>query len=62
MVSLTQTGESFFSKIAEDHRDWVGTMMANLTSDEMKTLYVLLARLKESILDAEQKNNMKAAE
>lgn len=62
MVSLTPEGEKFFAKIAKDHRHWVGAMMADLSADEMKTLYELLARLKESILDAEQKNSLEAAE
>lgn len=62
MVSLTPDGGKFFAKIAEDHRDWVGAMMAGLSADEMKSLYVLLARLKESILDAERKNSLEAAE
>ncbi|MDA0662841.1 MAG: MarR family transcriptional regulator [Proteobacteria bacterium] len=62
MVSLTADGSKFFAKIAEDHRDWVGGMMADLSADEMKSLYDLLARLKESILAAEQKNSLEAAE
>lgn len=62
MVSLTAAGSKFFAKIAEDHRDWVGAMMAGLSADEMTDLYDLLARLKESILDAEQKNSLEAAE
>lgn len=62
MVSLTADGSTFFAKIAEDHRDWVGAMMGDLSGDEMKTLYDLLARLKESIHAAAQKNSQEAAE
>jgi DNA-binding MarR family transcriptional regulator len=62
MVSLTPAGSTFFEKIAEDHRDCVGSMMSDLSADEMKTLYDLLARLKESIHAAEQKNSLEAAE
>ncbi len=62
MVGLTDEGSRVFAKIAEDHRGWVGGMMAGLSADEMTTLYDLLARLKESILTAERKNSLEAAE
>ncbi|MFT5488138.1 MAG: DNA-binding MarR family transcriptional regulator [Paracoccaceae bacterium] len=62
MVSLTPEGSKSFVKIAEDHRLWVGDMMAGLSAEEMNTLYGLLARLKESIHDAERKNSLEAAE
>ena len=62
MVSLTPKGSKSFQKIAEDHRLWVGDMMAGLSAEEMTTLYGLLARLKESIHDAEHKNSLEAAE
>lgn len=62
MVSLTKKGAKSFSDIAENHRTWVGDMMADLSPDEMKGLYELLARLKASILAAEDKNSLEAAE
>ena len=62
MVSLTPEGSKSFAKIADDHRLWVGEMMAGLTAEEMTTLYGLLARLKESIHDAGRKNTLEAAE
>jgi DNA-binding MarR family transcriptional regulator len=62
MVSLTAEGSKSFAKIADDHRQWVGEMMAGLTAEEMTKLYGLLARLKESIHDAEHKNSLEAAE
>lgn len=62
MVSLTKKGAKSFSDIAENHRTWVGEMMADLSPDEMKGLYELLARLKASILAAEDKNSLEAAE
>ena len=62
MVSLTRKGAKSFSEMAENHRVWVGEMMADLSTDEMKSLYELLARLKESILAAEDKNSLEAAE
>ena len=62
MVSLTQKGAQSFSDIAENHRTWVGDMMADLSPDEMNGLYDLLARLKASILAAEDKNSLEAAE
>ena len=62
MVSLTPTGSKSFAKIAEHHRQWVGDMMAGLTAEEMTTLYGLLARLKESIHQAERNNSLEAAE
>lgn len=62
MVSLTDTGAAFFADIAGDHRKWVGQMMGGLSAEEMSQLYDLLARLKESILNTEEKDNMEAAE
>jgi DNA-binding MarR family transcriptional regulator len=62
MVSLTPEGSKSFTKIAEDHRLWVGDMMANLSAEEMNALYGLLARLKESIHNAERDNSLEAAE
>ena len=62
MVSLTAKGRTSFTEMASNHRYWVADMMADLTADEMTALYDLLARLKESILAAEQKNSMEAAE
>ena len=62
MVSLTKKGAKSFSDIAENHRTWVGDMMADLSPDEMNVLYELLARLKASILAAEDKNSLEAAE
>ena len=62
MVSLTKKGAKSFSDIAENHRIWVGDMMADLSPDEMNSLYELLARLKASILAAEDKNSLEAAE
>lgn len=62
MVSLTAEGAKFFSEIAEDHRKWVGDMMAGLSAAEMRSLYALLARLKESIRAADDDNSLEAAE
>ena len=61
MVSLTKKGADLL-RHAENHRTWVGDMMADLSPDEMKGLYELLARLKASILAAEDKNSLEAAE
>lgn len=62
MVSLTKKGAESFSDMAKNHRNWVGNMMSDLSTDEMNKLYDLLARLKESILAAERKNSLEAAE
>lgn len=62
MVSLTSKGAKTFAEMAKNHRIWVGEMMSGLSAREMNDLYDLLARLKESILAAEQKNNLEAAE
>ena len=62
MVSLTPKGAKSFAEMAENHRLCVGEMMSDLSAQEMKSLYDLLARLKESILAAEQKNSLEAAE
>ena len=58
MVSLTPRGRESFSKMAENHRIWIRDMMAGLTADEINKLYELLARLKQSILAAEQKSSL----
>ena len=62
MVSLTPKGAKSFAHMARNHQAWVGDMMAGLSADEMTGLYDLLARLKQSILAAEQKNSLEAAE
>ena len=62
MVSLTSRGKENFANMAENHIVWILAMMEQLTANELNSLYDLLARLKESILTAEQKNNLEAAE
>lgn len=62
MVSLTSRGKENFANMAANHRVWIRAMMEQLTANELNSLYDLLARLKESILTAEQKNNLEAAE
>ncbi len=61
MVNLTLEGAKFFREIAENHRKLVGDMMAGLSSSEMRSLYALLARLKESIRAADD-DNLEVAE
>ena len=60
MVSLTRQGAKFFAGLAKHHRDWVEGMMSDLSADEMKSLYTLLARLKQSILAAESRTTPEA--
>ncbi|MEE2996098.1 MAG: MarR family transcriptional regulator [Pseudomonadota bacterium] len=60
MVSLTEKGGDSFSEMAENHRVWVRDMMADMSADEINILYDLLARLKQSILSAEQKSTLEA--
>ena len=62
MVSLTEAGRKFFAGIAAEHRKWIGEMMTGLSPDDMNRLYDLLARLKESILAAEENGKLEAAE
>lgn len=62
MVRLTDAGATFFAEAAEAHRKWVAEMMSGLSPEEMKGLYALLARLKESILAAQDDNKLEAAE
>ena len=62
MVRLTEAGTDFFAGIAAQHRNWIAEMMGGLTAEEMKTLYALLARLKDSIHAVERDDRLEAAE
>ena len=62
MVALTKPGAAFFADLAQHHRDWIGEIMGGLSAADMKALYGLLAKLKQSILAAQADGNMEAAE
>tara|TARA_Y100001970_G_scaffold205491_1_gene250243 strand:+ start:13652 stop:14173 length:522 start_codon:yes stop_codon:yes gene_type:complete len=61
-VTLTPRGKKSFAEMADNHKLWVADMMSELSAEELTRLYDMLARLKKSILAAEQKNNLEAAE
>ena len=61
MVELTQDGRAQFEDQARKHRAWIGEMMGALSTEDMRTLHVLLARVKASIIASDQER-LEAAE
>jgi len=62
MVRLTADGRQQFEDQARKHRAWIGRMMGGLAPGELRDLLALLARLKESVLVADQEERVEAAE
>ena len=50
LVTLTQTGRTEFTRLAQAHHDWVCAMLADLDHDGLERLYGLLGRLKGAVL------------
>ena len=48
LVSLTAQGRRFFAAMARANGDWIGEILADLSSDEIETLMRLLAKTKAS--------------
>jgi DNA-binding MarR family transcriptional regulator len=48
LVSLTTEGRRFFRAMARANGDWIADMLADLSSDEIETLLLLLAKTKAS--------------
>jgi DNA-binding MarR family transcriptional regulator len=48
LVSLTAEGRRFFRAMARANGDWIADMLADLSSDEIETLLLLLAKTKAS--------------
>jgi DNA-binding MarR family transcriptional regulator len=48
LVSLTTKGRRFFRAMARANGDWIADMLADLSSDEIETLLLLLAKTKAS--------------
>jgi DNA-binding MarR family transcriptional regulator len=61
MVELTGEGRKQFEEQAHKHRAWIGAMMDGLSSDDMRTLQALLAKMKSSVLASDQQR-LEAAE
>lgn len=57
LVRLTEDGRRFFGKVAAEHRRWVSDMMQGVDRAEMASFYELLATLKQSILDSQDREN-----
>jgi DNA-binding MarR family transcriptional regulator len=53
IVELTPAGRATFAALSADHEVWIRTMFAGLEEGERRTLFTVLARLKEH-LDADQ--------
>lgn len=49
IIRLTADGRADFARMAEQHGDWIGSLFADLGSDEMEALMGMLARLKGSV-------------
>ncbi len=50
LVTLTQTGQAAFTRLAKAHHDWVCAMLGELDHDGLEGLHGLLGRLKGSVL------------
>lgn len=48
LVSLTAEGRRFFRAMARANGDWIADMLADVSSDEIETLLLLLAKTKAS--------------
>jgi DNA-binding MarR family transcriptional regulator len=48
LVSLTAEGRRFFRAMARANGDWIADMLADLSSNEIETLLLLLAKTKAS--------------
>jgi DNA-binding MarR family transcriptional regulator len=48
LVSLTAEGRRFFRAMTRANGDWIADMLADLSSDEIETLLLLLAKTKAS--------------
>ena len=48
LVSLTAQGRRFFATMARANGDWIGEILADLSSDEIEALMRLLAKTKAS--------------
>jgi DNA-binding MarR family transcriptional regulator len=62
LVAMTDRGRSFFEAMAGDHKEWIADMTGDLNAGEMRELFRLLGRLKQSILTTHDKDNSEAAE
>ncbi len=65
LVAMTRQGQTFFETMANDHQGWIASMAGDLDAGEMRELFRLLGRMKQSILtshDEESGNATEAAE
>ena len=54
MIELTRDGRAFFDEMAADNHVWVSGMMAGLGRADREALLDILARLKQSVLTAQE--------
>ena len=52
VVRLTATGRESFVAMAAEHGDWIGSLFAGLSAEEMQLLMRLLGRMKASVRQA----------
>ncbi len=62
LVALTDRGTAFFETMAGDHQGWIADMTADLNAGEMRELFRLLGRLKQSILTTHDEPEIDATE
>ncbi len=59
MVRLTEEGQRAFDAMLPVHNGWIEDMIGGLNGAEMKQLLALLAKLKNSLIDAKQTGDCK---
>ena len=54
LVRLTDTGRAAFESMADDHEKWIASMLSGLSEEDVKELYYLLGKAKQSVLDSDE--------
>lgn len=62
LVAMTDRGRAFFETMADDHQGWIAHMTGDLNAGEIRELFRLLGRLKQSILTTHDEDTSEAAE
>ncbi len=57
IVRLTDAGRATFADMLPTHHGWVSTLFSGLEADEIKTLHMLLGRLKASAQNGREGQN-----
>lgn len=54
LVRLTDTGRAAFESMAHDHEKWIASMLSGLSEEDVKELYYLLGKARQSVLDSDE--------